>query len=67
MESKKSEDKKLWTQSEIDAKLKEFDDKIEAAKRDDNTTNVSPDTIKVDKGIFLKDKAKDWEKAEEVL
>lgn len=64
---KKSDDKKLWTKEEIDAKLKEFDDKIEAAKRDDNTTNVSPDTIKVEKGVFLKDKAKDFEKAEEVL
>lgn len=67
MESKKPEENKLWTQQEIDAKIKEFDDKIEAAKRDDNTTNVSPDTIKVEKGVFLKDKAKDYDKAEEVL
>lgn len=53
--------------NEIEAKLKEFDEKIEAAKSEDNTTLVSPESIKVEKGQFLKEKAKDYDKAEEVF
>lgn len=62
----KDDEKKLWTPAEVDAELKKFDEKIN--KVDDmNTDNVSVEQIKIDKGIFLKNKAKDWDKAEEVL
>jgi hypothetical protein len=61
------EDKKLWLPADIEAKLLDFDEKIENAKKEDNTSLVSPDTLKFEKGVFLKEKAKDFDRAEAVF
>jgi 26S proteasome regulatory subunit N7 len=58
-------DKKNYTASEIEAKLKEFDDKIKEAKETQGEIEVRDHTF--DKAIFLKDDIKDFEKAEIVL
>jgi len=56
----------LWTPAEVEEELKKFDEKISNVD-DMNTENIPVAQLKIDKGVFLKNKAKDWDRAEEVL
>jgi hypothetical protein len=66
MEKSNQDKKKFWNPKEIKDELKRINDKIESID-DMNTENISVQGLQVEKGKFLKDKAKDHEKAEEVF
>ena len=52
-----AEQKKLWTEKEVQEELKKFDEKI-AGVDDMNTDLISVESIMFDKAKFLKDKAR---------
>lgn len=56
---------KNWTEKEIEEELKKWDDKIEDAKNNQGDVEVR-DAI-LDKGLFLKQEARDYPEAEKVL
>lgn len=64
-EEKKAE-KKLWTQKDVEEEVKKFDEKI-AAIDDTNTDALSEVELLMEKGVFLRDKAKEWDRAEETF
>ena len=60
-------EKKLWTPQEVEEEIKRIDEKIEKAEDMKNTDITSVDELMIQKGKFLKDKAKDEDGAEKVF
>jgi 26S proteasome regulatory subunit N7 len=56
---------KKWTQKEIDAELKKFDLKLEDAKEREGDVEIFEAIF--DKGVFLKNEARDYPEAEKVF
>ena len=64
-QKKKQVPSKVWTEKEVEAELKKFDDKIEDAKN--NAGDVEVRDFILDKALFLKNEAKDYVEAEKIF